>query len=376
MTRLMTRLPLALSSILMLSAICRPAAAQDLGTLDPKPLPPLQNYSDPKIAAKELFGRESTPSSSAPRSIGYYTHGCLAGGQELPINGPTWQVMRLSRHRNFGHPNLVKFLERFAAKAPSIGWPGLLVGDMGQPRGGPMLTGHWSHQLGLDADVWLTPMPDRELTREEREEMMATNVVNDGWTDVRPEVWSEKYVALYKMVAEAPAVERVLANPAIKKALCRDATGDRSWLRKIRPVYGHNYHFHIRISCPADSPECQKQPPPPLDEGCGKDLDWWLKPKPRQLGIKEGGASHGIPMSALPMACRTVLSHPYNPPKPPPVAAAPPAEPAKPGEAHAAKPAAAPPARPAAKPLAAVARPAPRPAAAQARPVPPDPIRQ
>ena len=39
-----------------------------------------------------------------PRSIGYYTHGCLAGGVALPINGPTWQVMRLSRNRNWGHP--------------------------------------------------------------------------------------------------------------------------------------------------------------------------------------------------------------------------------------------------------------------------------
>ena len=92
----------------------------------------------------------------------------------------------------------------------------------------------------------------------------------------RPDVWSEKYVALYKMLAQDPEVERVLANPAIKKALCRDVKGDRSWLHKIRPVLGHNYHFHLRISCPKDSPECKAQPVPPTDEGCGKDLDWWF----------------------------------------------------------------------------------------------------
>jgi penicillin-insensitive murein endopeptidase len=226
----------------------------------------------------------------------------------LPINGPTWQVMRLSRNRNWGHPNLIKTLEHLASKAPSIGWHGFLVGDMAQPRGGPMINGHWSHQVGLDADVWLTPMPDHELTRKEREEMMATNVVADDWKDVRPDVWSAKYIALYKMLAQEPGVERVLANPAIKKALCRDVKGDRSWLHKIRPVYGHNYHFHLRISCPHDSPECKTQPATPHDEGCGKDLDWWFT---RQaLEPKKPGKSKPILMSALPPSCKQILMAP------------------------------------------------------------------
>src|SRR4051794_13009563 len=193
---------LLIRCLILLTAACGAAAAQDRGTVDPKPLPPLERPDDPQTPAKELFGRKTTPANMAARSIGYYTHGCLAGGVALPINGPTWQVMRLSRNRNWGHPELVKFLEKLANKMPSIGWPGLLVGDMAQPRGGPMLNGHWSHQVGLDADVWLTPMPDRELTREEREKMMATNVVNDDWMDVNPKVWSEKYIALYKLVAQ------------------------------------------------------------------------------------------------------------------------------------------------------------------------------
>src|SRR5215204_6436416 len=178
---------LAKTAVLLLAGSGH-ALAQDLGTLDPKPLPPIANPSDQNTAAKDLFGRKPQPANMAARSIGYYTHGCLAGGKALPINGPTWQVMRLSRNRNWGHPELVKFLERFAKKAPSIGWPGLLVGDMAQPRGGPMLTGHWSHQVGLDADIWLTPMPDRELPRQEREEMSATNSVADHWKYVRPDI--------------------------------------------------------------------------------------------------------------------------------------------------------------------------------------------
>src|SRR5437763_14749000 len=86
--------------------------------------------------------------------------------------------MQLSRNRKWAHPEMVRLLERLSAKAhKDAGWPGILVGDMSQPRGGPMLTGHASHQVGLDADIWLTPMPDRELTRVEREEMFATMVV-------------------------------------------------------------------------------------------------------------------------------------------------------------------------------------------------------
>jgi penicillin-insensitive murein endopeptidase len=291
-----------------LAIACGGAAAQDLGTLTPKPLPVLAHPDDPHTPAKELFGRETTPAAMPARSIGYYTHGCLAGGVALPINGPTWQVMRLSRNRNWGHPNLIRTIERIANKAPSVGWNGLLVGDMAQPRGGPMITGHWSHQLGLDADIWLTPMPNRELTRKEREEMMATNVVADDWMDVNPKVWSPTYIALYKMVAQQPGIERVLANPAIKKALCRDVKGDRSWLHKIRPVPGHNYHFHIRIGCPSDSPGCKSQTPPPHDEGCGKDLDWWFSKAVREP--KPPVKSKPILMSALPAACRQILAAP------------------------------------------------------------------
>jgi len=153
------------------------ALAQDRGTLDPKPLPPLANPSSPATPARELFGRAQEAASLRPDPIGFYSRGCLAGGEPLPINGTHWQVMRLSRNRNWGHPNLIAFLKHFSTKAArESGWPGLLIGDLSQPRGGPMLSGHASHQIGLDADIWLTPMPNRELTREEREELMSTDV--------------------------------------------------------------------------------------------------------------------------------------------------------------------------------------------------------
>ena len=64
----------------------------------------------------------------------------MAGGAALPVDGPAWQVMRLSRNRNWGHPDLVALVERLAIEAKEKdGWNGLLVGDLAQPRGGPML---------------------------------------------------------------------------------------------------------------------------------------------------------------------------------------------------------------------------------------------
>jgi penicillin-insensitive murein endopeptidase len=295
---------LTIRALAFLLAGCAAAAAQDKGTLEPKPLPPLTNPDDPLTPAKELFGRKPKPAPLEARAIGYYTGGCLAGGVALPINGKTWQVMRLSRNRNWGHPNLIKFLERFADRAPKIGWSGLLVGDLAQPRGGPMLTGHWSHQVGLDADIWFSPMPNRELTLQEREEMSATNIVADNWKDVNPKIWSPAHIALLRTAAQDKEVERVLVNPAIKKALCRDVNGDRSWLHKVRPVLGHNYHFHIRIGCPAGQEGCKPQPTVAADEGCGKDLDWWFT---REAVPKPGGGRPPVRMSALPAACKQVL---------------------------------------------------------------------
>src|SRR5215218_10868405 len=170
---------------LMTAACVAGAWAQDKGTVHPKPLPPLANPDDPKIGAKELFGRKVLPAAAPTRVHGFYAHGCIAGAEGLPINGDTWQVMRLSRNRYWAHPDMVALVKRLANKASKeAGWPGILVGDMSQPRGGPMFTGHASHQVGLDADIWLTPMPNRRLSRNEREEMSAVMMVRADRLDI------------------------------------------------------------------------------------------------------------------------------------------------------------------------------------------------
>lgn len=310
MTRRLILLPLLIS---MAAASC--AWAQDKGTVNPKPLPPLANPNDPNIGAKELFGRKVLPTASPTRVYGFYAHGCIAGAEGLPINGDHWQVMRLSRNRNWGHPDLVSLVKRVAAKAnKDAGWHGILVGDMSQPRGGPMLTGHASHQVGLDADIWLTPMPGRQLSRNEREEMSAVMMVRDDRLDIDPRVFTPGHLSVIRAAALEPTVQRIFVNAAIKKALCREAKGDRGWLHKVRPMYGHDYHFHIRIKCPPGSgTECESQPDPTEGEGCSTgDLAYWfrdsvLHPKPPKEPPKP---KPPMTMAALPPACKAVLAAP------------------------------------------------------------------
>lgn len=284
----------------------------------PAPLPPQKPEistakKDATEPAKLLFSEKKLPSVGKPLAIGYYPRGCLQGAEALPVTGKTWQVMRLSRNRNWGHPELVKFLERFAPlAAKATGWHGILVGDMAQPRGGPLPFGHMSHQIGLDVDIWLTPMPAHVLTKGQREKMGPLNLVSPDWKHINPKTWTAADIAFIRTAAEQPEVERVLVNAAIKKEMCQ-LQGDKhpAWMDKVRPWYGHNDHMHIRLKCPADSPHCRHQPPVPDSAACGKPLDYWfsdrvLHPKPK----KGGKPPKQIMLADLPAACKTVLNAP------------------------------------------------------------------
>lgn len=271
------------------------------------------------VPAKKLFGAKRKAAELKPRAIGFYSEGCLAGAARLPDNGKAWQAMRLSRNRHWGHPKLVALLQRLATDVQEKdGWPGLLMGDISQPRGGPMLTGHASHQVGLDADIWMTPMPDRRLTNKERENISATSMLAPGLVTVNKH-WKPGHVKVLKRAASYPSIERILVHPAIKGELCRVAGEDRGWLSKVRPYWGHHYHFHIRMKCPADSPNCRPQKPPLNDDGCGKELKWWLnvvkpkpppkvKPKPKPKPKKPVVKRREKTLDDLPMECRSVLA--------------------------------------------------------------------
>lgn len=264
--------------------------------------------------AKNLFGAMKLPAASdTPRSIGFYSKGCFVGGVGLPDDGATWQSMRLSRNRHWGMPITINMIEKLSRDGVKDGWPGLLVGDISQPRGGPMRDGHASHQIGLDVDIWFTPMPDRRLSASERETMKQVSMIRRGGLTVNDSVWSDSRVRLLKRAASYPEVERILVHPGIKKKLCETVTGDRSWLRKVRPFWGHDEHFHVRIGCQPGSPLCKEQAPPPPGEGCDdKSLAWWFTAAPWRPSKNPDApkARDVMTMKALPKECSAVLDMP------------------------------------------------------------------
>ena len=285
-------LPVALLAVAMPMFDSPPAAAAEL--------------------AKDLFGSKPLPAALPAKSYGFYSKGCFSGGIAIANDGPHWQAMRPSRNRRWGHPTMVALLEKLSREAVADGWPGLLLGDISQPRGGPMLTGHASHQIGLDADIWLTPMPDRRLTVAERENIGAVSMIRKKGLTVDESVWTPARARLLKRAASYPEVERILVHPGIKKKLCDTVTGDRSWLQKVRPFWGHDSHFHIRIGCQPGSPDCKKQAATTPGDGCDKSLAWWFTEEPWRPN-KDPDAPKArdlMTMAALPKACRAVLEAP------------------------------------------------------------------
>jgi penicillin-insensitive murein endopeptidase len=221
------------------------------------------------------FPRHRTPTSATTESIGGYSGGCLAGGVELPPSGPGFYMMRPSRVRFFAHAIMSEFIFNFANRSKRNGF---LVGDIAQPRGGPTNTMHVSHQTGLDVDVWYQRRnqypPNLDSNWPER---IGARSVVDGKTNTLNSFWDAQIEPHLLWVAAQADVERIFVHPVIKKHFCQNYQKNPH-LNKIRPWYGHDDHFHVRLSCPAQDTDCENQAPVPNDPGCGAELDWWFSP--------------------------------------------------------------------------------------------------
>ena len=267
--------------------------------------------------AKDVFGGVPGPTGGAPVSVGGYSRGCVSGAVMLPETGPTWQAMRLSRNRNWGHPELVGFLIGLSQAATRLGWRGLYIGDMSQARGGPMLTGHASHQMGLDADIWMLPPSSLQLSRADRENISSISVVAKNGLGVNGN-WSASHAAIIQSAAMDPRVDRIFLDAAIKVAMC-DANRDRgAWLQKLRPTPNHDYHFHVRLHCPAGSPNCSNPATPVAqlsggDNGCGaarQELAYRANPSTRPKGQPDPNYRHprSFRLSEMPRQCQAVAT--------------------------------------------------------------------
>jgi penicillin-insensitive murein endopeptidase len=243
--------------------------------------------------------------------VGSAAHGCLAGAAQLPVDGPGYEAIRLSRRRYFGHPDTVDFVQSLGRRAQAAGLPLVYVGDMSQPRGGPLPYGHASHQSGLDVDIWFTLEGRKLLQPAAREDLDLPSMLQPSWRSIDPKRFTARQVMLLRLAAADPRVDRIFVNPAIKAALCRGFAGatrnGRAWLQRIRPWWGHDEHFHVRLRCPANSPDCEPQAPLPPGDGCDAGLTAWLRSQ-HPLPPSPAHPVAARPMPTLPPMCHALLS--------------------------------------------------------------------
>jgi penicillin-insensitive murein endopeptidase len=208
---------------------------------------------------------------ATPKAIGSYSGGCLVGGVALNATGTSWQTLFPDRNRTWGHPSLISYLERLAENATQGGWPGLLIGDMSQPRGGPMSSGHVSHQNGLDADIWYVGRPATDTGASDLADLSAISLINAGTKELDEAMWSDALAQLIMRAATDPQVSRIFVHPRIKERLCEWAGSDRSW----------------------------------LGDGCGAELAIWLGPAPPKAETQPRKS-----LQDLPPMCTVVLTEP------------------------------------------------------------------
>lgn len=256
-------------------------------------------------AAANDWADVATPAPGPPQSIGFYTAGCLQGAQALPLDGPGYEAIRVSRNRYWGQPVTVDFITTLAEKMRAAGQAHLYIGDLGQPRGGPAPSGHASHQVGLDADIWFERQPGARRTPAERENPRLRSLVLPNDSGIDDSVFSQQHVLLLRTAAEMPNLDRMFVNKWIKQRICNTATGNRSWLRKLVPWYGHDEHFHVRLYCPPGNPQCQPQAAYSDDDGCGEALESWFRKAP-PTPPPPGPPKPYRPK--LPAACQSVLN--------------------------------------------------------------------
>jgi penicillin-insensitive murein endopeptidase len=256
------------------------------------------------VAADTPWSRVKTVSRGSPSVIGGPSNGCIRGAEALPSSGTGFVSIRRHRNRHYGHPETIRLIEDLGRAMERRNGKLIMIGDLAQPRGGRMASSHVSHQNGLDVDIWLTladsPQEAVRTTPEDRDppSMLGRHKLRLS------DRWGPDQLFLVRSAAQDPAVDRVLVNPGIKRALC-ESEGTTDWLRKLRPWWGHDAHMHVRLKCPPDSPACRQQAPIPMGSGCGSELAWWFSLEARSPSASSGKAR---PRPEPPAACRSVLA--------------------------------------------------------------------
>ncbi len=274
----------------------------------PRPiLPILFLLATATLAPAALGASVSTPAPGPLRIVGGDgTGGCIAGAERLPPGGEGFQTIHLAHSSFWGMPQTIARVKQLGVQAQRAGLAEFYVEDISNPRGGPMAGGHAAHQVGLDVDIGLDPRPKPALSAAERETIEVVGVVRSDQRGIDPARWTPAVGRLLHLAALLPDVDRILVNAAIKQQLCVETTGDRAWLRSIRPWYGHRAHMHIAFKCPAGQAECVAMPPPPPGDGCDATLQWWFD----QLDRPAKPTTPTTPPKprVLPAACKAIMA--------------------------------------------------------------------
>lgn len=240
------------------------------------------------------------PIESRSEAIGEYALGCLRGGKTFTGMEKGLVLSQLKRGRYWGHPDLVRIITRAGEEFNKMNKT-IIVGDLSLSRGGPTLTGHNSHQTGLDVDIWFEVLSNKDLP----------NFTTLETEDMKPlKTLGEDQIKLIQFFARDSAVERIFINPSFKQKLC---IGQASFklreedLHKLRAWWGHDDHIHVRLKCPSDSPLCISQKPIPIGDGCGEELNWWFtdeaKAQPADENWEEAKSLYLEKINKLPKEC-------------------------------------------------------------------------
>jgi penicillin-insensitive murein endopeptidase len=251
------------------------------------------------------WSHQTTPTPGPARAIGQPGAGCLEGGVALPLHGPGWLVARPQRHREFGHPVLRAFLQGLAKAGRRHGLGTITVGDMGQARGGPTPSGHRSHQNGLDVDVWYGPA--KAAAPGKKETTLQPPSVVDMQSNKMLPAWTDRAARLVRTAAEDPAVDRIFVHPAVKRALCKERGKHGPWLQRVRPWWGHQDHFHVRLRCPPGNVDCVESKPLPPGDGCDASLSWWFSSEAHTRAQERAKETPGETAPPMPEKCEKLV---------------------------------------------------------------------
>lgn len=261
----------------------------------------------PLVPPSIANGAAGASASIPTQSIGSYTAGCIRNSTAIPMDGEGFQVIRPGRGRFYANPETIEFIIDLGKRVNEMRGI-ILIGDVAQQTGGPMLDEHSSHQTGLDADIlyWQHPIAlKRQLTNQERENIFPQSVLNAQGTGIDDFKWDVTIGEIVKTAASYVSVDRIFVNPFIKKRLCTTYAGE-PWLGKLRPWYGHDGHFHVRLKCPADNASCEPQEPINMfSDGCGAELGEWFTAEGK---IKRQKSSGKTVAPRLPDECVAIIN--------------------------------------------------------------------